>query len=350
MTEKLPWWDKELHSARREKLLRRGRIKKSLRQWFESEGFVEVECSALQTSPGNETHLHGMRVVFEDMAGAQVTRYLHTSPEFAAKKLLAAGENKIFEFARVFRGREEGPINVPEFTMLEWYRTGASYKEMMEDCASLIRAAADCLGLDNLNFNQRFVDLTVQPEILGVTDAFMRYANVDLLSTLEPEGTPNSALLAKALDKAGISCRPEESWSDMFSRVISERIEPNLGNKVPVFLVDYPLPEAALARRSVEDPRLAERFELYIAGIELANGFSELTDASEQRLRFEASMRERQSIYGDNYPIDEDFLAALKQMPEAAGVALGFDRLAMLFAGANSLEEIIWTPFDKGTK
>lgn len=340
------WWSPVVHAGRRNGLLLRNRLQAAIRSWFEAEGFVEVDTAALQVSPGNETHLHAFRTALE-AGGRTVERYLRTSPEFAAKKLLTAGEDRVFEFAKAFRNRESGPINVPEFTMLEWYRTGDAYRRVMEDAVSILALAARTAGVETVSYRARSADPIAEPEVLTVAEAFQRDAGIDLLATLADDGTPRGRHLQEAARQAGIRVGDEDGWSDAFSLVMAERIEPNLGNGRPTLLIDYPMPEAALARPKPDAPRLAERFELFVAGVELANGFGELTDADAQRRRFEASMAAKQRLYGERYPIDPDFLAALPAMPPAAGVALGFDRLAMLAAGAETVDQVQWTPVDR---
>jgi lysyl-tRNA synthetase class 2 len=269
--------------------------------------------------------------------------YLHTSPEFACKKLLAAGERRIFEFARVFRNRERGALHHPEFTMLEWYRAGEPYEAVMADCVAFVAAAATAAGTRQVTFRGRSADPFATPEHLTVAAAFARHAGIDLLATL-PQGEPDREALASQARTAGIKLAEDDSWSDIFSRVLVERIEPQLGNGRATILMEYPRTEAALARAKPGVPAVAERFELFMCGVELANGFGELTDSVEQRRRLEAEMAKKQQLYGERYPIDEDFLAALALMPPASGCALGFDRLVMLATGASRIDQVIWTP------
>jgi lysyl-tRNA synthetase class 2 len=337
-----PWWAPHVHADRRPFLLARGRITEAVRRWFGAQGFVEVETAILQPSPGNETHLHAFATELQDPAGAAVRLYLHTSPEFACKKLLAAGERRIFTFARVFRNRERGALHHPEFTMLEWYRADEPYQNLMDDCAGVLAAASDAAGADAFSFRGRSCDPRAEPERLSVAQAFDRLAGVDLLATLTPD--PDRNRLADAAQSAGIRVADDDTWSDIFSRILVERIEPNLGIGRPTILYEYPSAEAALSRATASDPRLAERFELYACGVELANAFGELTDPIEQRRRFEAEMAEKARLYRERYPVDEDFLAALAVMPPASGIALGFDRLAMLATGAPRIEHVLWTP------
>ena len=342
-----PWWDKTVHADRRPLLLTRGRIRDSVRRHFASQGFVEVECGALQVSPGNEAHLHAFSTERIGTDGVADRLYLHTSPEFACKKLLAAGETRIFSLGPVYRNRERGALHAPEFTMLEWYRAGEPYDAVIADCLAILKLAAAEAGTTNFRFRDRRADVTRAAERISVAEAFDRYASIDLLATLDDAGEPDTDALARAASAAGIKTGAGDSWSDLFSRVLTEKIEPRLGINVPTILDRYPRVEAALARAILNDPRLAERFELYVCGVELANGFGELTDSAEQRRRFEAEMAEKQERYGERYPIDEDFLAALAQMPEASGVALGFDRLVMLATGAPNIDAVMWTPTTK---
>jgi elongation factor P--(R)-beta-lysine ligase len=385
--DKSPWWRADRHADKRPFLLARGRIQAAIRRWFEAEGFIEVDTAALQLSPGNETHLHAFATELIGPDGARRPLYLHTSPEFACKKLLAAGETKIFTFAPAFRNRERGALHHPAFTMLEWYRANAPYERLMDDCAMLLHLAAGAAGAGTLTYGPRSADPFVDPERVTVAEAFTRFAGIDLLATLgagspsprtsrgegrgegRPQtpasaqasaphpsplpteewgegmpGAPARDALAAAATAAGIRTAPDDTWADIFSRILVEKIEPAIGNGRATLLTEYPVTQAALARRSATDPRVAERFELYACGVELANAFGELTDPHEQRRRFEMEMAEKQRIHGERYPIDEDFLAALAHMPPASGAALGFDRLVMLANGAAHIEQVLWTP------
>jgi lysyl-tRNA synthetase class 2 len=337
-----PWWSAARHADIRPFLIARGAIRKAVRAWFDEQGFTEVETPILQVSPGNEIHLHAPRTEPHDAAGGQAVRYLRTSPEFACKKLLAAGETKIFEFARVFRDRERGRLHLPEFTMLEWYRANATYDAVMADGVVLIAHAAQATGIGQFSFRGQTADPFAEPETLTVAAAFQRLAGIDLLATLD-RGEGDRARLAAAAE-AKVRIAGDDNWSDIFSKVLVEYIEPKLGQGRLTILYDYPLPEAALARAASSDPRVAERFEIYACGVELANGFGELTDAAEQRRRFTEAMDEKQRRYGERYPLDEDFLAAVASMPPASGVALGFDRLVMLASGATTVDQVVWTP------
>jgi lysyl-tRNA synthetase class 2 len=313
-----------------------------LRAWFAANDFVEVETGALQLSPGNETHLHAFATKLMAPDGASSTLYLRTSPEFACKKLLAAGERRIVEFAKVFRNRERGALHAPEFTMLEWYHAGERYQTLMADCAAVLIQAATAAGTRHLSFRGRSADAFAEAERLSVAEAFARFAGIDLLATLEG-GETRRVRFARAALAAGIRIADDDTWGDIFSRVLVERVEPQLGIGRATILDEYPAGQAALAR-SAGDPRVAERFELYVCGVEIANGFGELTDVAEQRRRLEQEMADKQRRYGERYPLDEDFLAALSQMPDACGIALGLDRLVMLATGASRIDQVLWTP------
>ncbi len=315
-----------------------------MRKWFGAEDFVEVETAALQVSPGNEAHLHAFATEVVSTAGDRAPLYLHTSPEFACKKLLAAGERKIFNLARVWRNRERSPLHHPEFTLLEWYRAEAPYEVLMDDCAALLALAAETAGARTLTFRGVSADPMAEPERLTVTEAFDRDAGIDILATVGTDGSADREGLAAAARTAGIRVAEDDGWADIFSKVMVERIEPRLGVGRATILCEYPRPEAALARLKPGEPKVAERFELYACGVELANAFGELTDAAEQRRRFEAEMDEMARVYGERYPLDEDLLAALPLMPQASGAALGFDRLVMLAVGAAHIEQVLWTP------
>jgi lysyl-tRNA synthetase class 2 len=338
-----PFWAPHVHADRRPLLLARARITAALRAFFAANDFVEVETGALQVSPGNETHLHAFATALLAPDGVASTRYLRTSPEFACKKLLAAGERRIVEFARVYRNRERGVLHTPEFTLVEWYRAGEPYTALMADCAAILQAAAQAAGTRQFSFRGRSTDPFAEPERLSVAQAFARYSGIDLLATLA-DGQGHRESLALAARAAGICIAADDSWADIFSRVLVERIEPKLGIGRPTILDQYPAGQAALARTSPADPRVAERFELYVGGAELANGFAELTDAAEQRRRLEREMAEKKRRYGERYPLDEDFLAALAHMPDACGIALGLDRLVMLATGAARIDQVLWAP------
>ncbi len=338
-----PFWLPGRHAARRPHLLARGRIAAALRGWFAGAGFLEVETATLQVSPGNETHLHAFSTGLIGPDTERHEMYLRTSPEFACKKLLAAGETRIFDFARVFRNRERGALHHPEFTMLEWYRANETYEALMDDCAALMAEAARAAGTTQFSFRGRSIDPFAAPERLTVAEAFARDAGIDLLATIQ-DGEGDRAALARGARTAGVAIADDDSWGDIFSRILAERVEPHLGNGRATILYEYPLPQAALARAKAGSDKVAERFELYACGVELGNAFGELTDVAEQRARFTAAMDEKQRIHGERYPVDEDFLAALAEMPQASGIALGFDRLVMLATGAERIEQVIWTP------
>lgn len=331
------------HADRRPFLLMRGKIKAAIRAWFVDRGFVEVEPGCLVVSPGNETHLHAFKTKLVGTDLGERDLYLHTSPEFAMKTLLAAGESKIFAFAPCFRNRERGALHAPEFTMLEWYRAEAPYQTLFDDCAEIMRVAAEAVQNRKWVYRAKSCDPLARCEIITLDQAFRKTTSIKLRETYSAAGVDRRAL-AEAARASGFKTRDDHSWSDIFSLILTEAIEPSLGISQPTLLCEYPIQEAALARPVPDDPAIAERFELYCCGIELANGFGELTDANVQRRRFETWMDDRMRIYGERYPVDEDFLQALQHMPDASGCALGFDRLAMLATGATDISQVLWTP------
>ena len=339
-----PFWSEAKYAERRDWLLTRARILTSVRRWFCARRFIEVQPAALQASPGNETHLHGFKTALVLPDGSPHDAYLHTSPEFAMKKLLTAGERQIFSLTGVFRNREQTALHTPEFAMLEWYRVDASLERVMEDCAAVIALAAHIAGAKVFAYRGREASPFDPPERITVRDAFRRYAGIDLYDSLSTSGHADTEAFGKHAADRGIRVAPDDDWSDIFSRVLTERVEPNLGMGRPTVLYGYPVDEAALAQISANDRRVAERFEFYCCGVELANAFHELRDPIEQRQRFASSMDKQQRIFGASNPIDEDLLAALAEMPDASGAALGFDRLIMLATGAKRIEFVQWTP------
>jgi elongation factor P--(R)-beta-lysine ligase len=344
MTEE--WWRPERFALRRARLLQRGQLLEAVRRFFAERGFTEVDTPALQVSPGLEPHLQAFATELNDpLTGRTITRYLHTSPEFAMKKLLAAGMPRIWQLAHVFRNGERSATHHPEFTMLEWYRVGASYRDLMDECAALVRASQAAAGAEALTWRGGTADARGEWQRISVADAFQCYCGVDILATARDPDRPDAGRLAAEAARIGINPHPGDDWETLFFRIFLERIEPYLGVGTPAILYDYPVSMAALSRRSPMDPRLAERFEVYVCGLELANAFGELTDPAEQRARFTADQARKKALYGYAYPIDKDFLAALETgLPACAGIALGFDRLVMLATGANDIEEVLWAP------
>lgn len=319
----------------------RNAIMKASRTWFDERGFLEVDVPAIAFSPGNEAHLHAFKTALIKPDASQETRYLHTSPEFACKKLLAAGEKRIYSLGHVFRNREQTATHSPEFTMLEWYRADESYKAIVEDTLALVSLASQTAWRPVFEWRGRTCMPQAAAEWITVAVAFQAHAGVDLLGTIDSDGQPDRNALAKL---SPVRCSDDDTWSDVFSRILVEKVEPNLGKDRLTVLYEYPSCEAALARTCSHDNRVAERFELYACGVELANGFGELTDAVEQRRRFVEEMDIKQRVYGERYPIDEDLLLALTMMPAASGVALGFDRLIMLATGATHIDQVQWVP------
>lgn len=339
--------------ARLPRLQARNAIAAGFRSWFADQEFTEVETPALQISPGMEPQLQAfatrLREPFEGGDGRLL--YLHTSPEFAMKKLLAGGMERIFQMAKVWRNEERSATHHPEFTMVEWYRAGEGWRAVARDCEALVRAAVAAVPSGTLpegavfRWQGRECDALAPWRYLTVAEAFDQYCGIGVLATAPDPLVPDAAKLAQAAQGIGVRVGEKDGWDDIFFRIFLERIEPELGSGAPALLYDWPLSMAALARENPDDARFAERFEVYVCGMELANGFGELTDAIEQRRRFEAEIVRKAALTGETYPIDEDFLSALASgMPESAGIALGFDRLVMLCTGAVSIEDVLWAP------
>ncbi len=341
-----PWWSAHVYADRRPLLHARAKTFAAWRNWFANRDFLEVDTAALQVSPGNEAHIAAFATQFVNPEGARQPLYLHSSPEFACKKLLAAGETRIFSLAHVFRNKERGPLHHPEFTMLEWYRAGEPYTVLADDLAALCASAAQAAGATHFSYRGRTADPFLEPERITVCEAFQRHAGVDLAGTLRADGQNDRGALAKAALGAGMRPAPDDTWSDLFSKLLSAKVEPHLGDGRITILDEYPASEAALARPVAGRRQVCERFEAYACGVEIANAFGELTDPTEQRRRFMDEMAQMLSVYGETYPLDEDFLAALAHMPQASGIAMGADRVIMLATGADHVERVIWTPLD----
>lgn len=346
MTASLPPWRADALRPRLPWLAARARILSALRRTLDARGMMEVHTPALQVSPCMEPHL---QVFATEWVGARPgdrqPLFLHTSPELAMKRLLAAGSGPIWQLGPVWRNGELGDRHSPEFLMLEWYRPGAPYLALVEDIAALLAAALAAAERPRFTYGDLSAGLEDGIEILTVAEAFDRYTGIDLLATLDDRAAPSAAPLAAAARAAGLHVAADDGWEDVFFRIMMHRIEPQLGIGRPTVLTDYPVHMAALARPCPADPRLAERFEVYVCGVELANAFGELTDAAEQRRRFEADVALREALYGQRIPVDEAFLAALEHgLPETSGIALGVDRLILLATGAPDIGSVLWEP------
>lgn len=331
------WWNPERFGRKIPHLEARARIFRAVRDFLDARGYLEVETPALQVAPCMEAHIQGFRteLVTADRQRHE-TLYLHTSPEFAMKKLLVAGLPKIYQLAKVFRNAEGSRWHSPEFAMLEWYQRGMDYKAMMDETADLVRHVAK----GPLTAKGESCDPMPPWEKITVVEALRKYADVDI----EPHLGDLAHIRASA-QRIGVYVSPGDDWENALLKILMEKVEPNLGMKVPSIIYDYPVSMAALSRPKPEDPRFAERFEVYVCGIELANAFGELTDAKVQRERFIKDVALRKQVYGDDYPVDEDFLAALEfGLPPCSGNALGLDRLVMLITGADNIDLVQAAP------
>jgi lysyl-tRNA synthetase class 2 len=323
-------------ASRKARIEARAAVRRGVRSWFEGQGFLEVETPARVPSPGQEVHLEAIP------AGDQ--RFLITSPEYHMKRLLAAGLPRIVQICRCWRAGERGSLHQPEFTMIEWYRAGASLEEIARDCEALIEVAAravdrwpvvDVPASRGRDGKHERLAVEAPFERLTVREALSRFAGIGL------RGDESVAELRVLATRAVCNLRTAATWDDIFFQIFLDRVEPNLGRDRPTFVCDWPLPLAALARRKPGDPLTVERFELYAGGLELANAFGELCDPVEQRARFVAEAELRRQQGRAVYPIDERLLAALADMPPTCGVAMGFDRLVMLVTGADSIRDVM---------
>ena len=297
-------------ATKRNALQIRAAMIRAIRRFFTDRAYLEVETPSRIPGPAPEAHIDAI---------PSDGWYLHTSPELCMKRLLAAGYPRIFQITRCFRGKERGSRHIPEFTLLEWYESGIDYIRMMEVCEEMIVSVAHDLGHEgNITYQGRQIAIDRPWEKISVMEAFRRWSGVSMEEALE---------------------------RDRFDEIMVGEIEPRIGTKGPVFLYDYPVALGALARVKKTDASVAERFELYMGGLELANAFSELTDAAEQRARFEEELKSRRASSRAAYPMPEKFLAALPAMPESSGIALGVDRLAMIFADRESIDDVVaFTP------
>ena len=339
-----PAWHPDSLADRLPFLRRRARLTAETRAFLAGRGYMEVETPCLVPVPGMEVHLHAFRSEYIPHLGVGERRvlWLRTSPELALKRLLVAGAGPVFELARVWRNGEASPRHAPEFTMLEWYVPGLGLAGLMDQAEEFVRAVCP----PRVSHAGVTTDLTLPFERITMAEAFSRWCGgLDILATVGEAGG-DAAALGAAAAAIGTPPRAGEGWEDLFFRLLLERVEPQLGRDRATFLTHWPAPQAALARRDPTDPRAALRFELFAAGLELANAFDELTDAAEQRTRFIADVAARRALHpGEGWDVDEDFLAALEHgMPAGSGIALGFDRLAMLASGARGISDVLWLP------
>jgi len=319
----------------RELLKLRERVVDAVRAFFKSDGLVEVETPMLVCSPGLEPHLDPFEV---RGASSSARAFLPTSPEYAMKKLLAAGSGGIFQICRAFRDEPGGEHHAPEFTMLEWYRVGARYGDLMDDCERMCAAVAEAAcGRTDVPWQGARLDFAPPCERISVRDAFRTCAGCELAFG---ESLPELRALA-----AGSGCTDladDDGWDDVFFKMFLRHVEPRIGRGRPAILFDYPARMAALSRVKPDDPLVCERFELYAGGLELANAFTELTDPAEQRMRFETDNATRRALGKSELPVDDELLAAMDRgLPDCAGIALGLDRLIMLLAGRRDIRDVI---------
>lgn len=339
------WWHTEHFKPKENYLKTRACLLKAIRQYFDKHNFIEVETPCLQISPGMEPHLKAFKTQLLDQNfDVKSELYLHTSPEFSMKKLLVAGMERIYQICKTFRNAEGSRFHRYEFTILEWYKTQISYQEFIGEVQDFIRHCAHAFNIDQFSCNDMACDPFRQWEIISVCEAFSKYAGIDLEKHLHDlEG------FKKAGEASGVILSRDDEWDDIFFKILLEKIEPNLGKSQPAILYDYPVHMAALARPKKDDPRFAERFEVYICAMELGNAFGELTDPDIQLERYKKDMNTKQRLYGESWPVDQDFIDALRHgMPDCCGIAIGIDRLVMLVSGADHIDDVNWVPLPGG--
>ena len=346
-TKTTKWWKPDIYMKHLDTRIRRQKIIQSIRSYFDAQDFLEVDTPALQISPGVEVHLKAFQTEFKNPLGGRQEFYLHTSPELTMKKLVTAGLKKIYQIYHTYRNEGVSSSHSPEFTMLEWYRTGADYTQIMRDTEDIVRTAAKSCGVKILRHGDRTCDPFKPWERLTIREAFLKYTGIDIMKTIPDKPTlePDPTLLRAAAESIGEHCSDDDRWEDIFFRLMLNHIEDKLGDGVPTILYEYPTCLGALAQKKADDPRVVERFEAYICGVEICNAFSELTDVEEQEERFVYDLGMKEKLYGDKYPMDKDFLDALRYgMPTCSGNAIGVDRLIMLVTGADDIRDTQWAP------
>ncbi len=330
-------------AEQRHNLILRGKLRSCVRDWFTNQNFIEVETPNLQISPGWEAHLQPFSTIMKT-GDRKIKRYLRTSPEIAMKKLLAAGWTRIYQLGQAYRNGEVSPLHQPEFTILEWYRTNQSnpLESMINDCRSLICACATP-DHDKIIRHDHSCALTDPWRQRTVAEVFKTDAGIDLLASLSDQGVGDRDHLAEQATATGVCVAQDDGWDDIFHKIFYAHLQPHLGVHQPDILTGYPAPLAALAALSPDDPRQSQRFEIFIHGIELANGCVELQDPREHHRRYQYEQSIKRHRYGQTVPKDADFIKAIENvLPPCAGVALGFDRLVMLFAGAEDIRDVLW--------
>ena len=346
-TKTVKWWKPDIYMRHLDKKIARQKIIHGIRDFFDAQGFYEVDTPALQICPGVEVHLKPFQTEFDNPLGERRAFYLHTSPELTMKKLITAGLPKIYQICHTYRNEGVSATHSPEFTMLEWYQAGADYTQIMQDTIDIVRGAAKAVGAKILRHGDRTCDPFKPWEKLTIRDAFLKYTGIDIMATVPDQPTlePDPTLLRKEAEKIGEKCSDSDRWEDIFFRLMLNHIEDKLGDEVPTILYEYPTCLGALARKKADNPQVVERFEAYILGVEICNAFSELTDPVEQEERFDYDLGMKEKLYGERVPVDRDFLDALRYgMPTCAGNAIGVDRLIMLATGADKITDTQWAP------
>jgi lysyl-tRNA synthetase class 2 len=314
---------------------------REIRSFFDATGYLEIDSPLLTPWPTLDSNIHSVPVDIHSEIGKPHRLFLHTSPEYSMKKVLAAGAARIYFLGKVFRDGECTALHNPEFTMLEWYRVGAGYADLMDETESMIRGIAErMLGSIRIPFNGKTIDLSAPWKRISVCTLFSDKTGTALV----PEA--GTEALMKTADRLGVYYRPDEDWEVLFQRIFMEKLGPGLGETVPVFVTDYPLRLGLNAKPKPVDPQWTERVELYIGGLEIANGYTELTDAAEQERRFLADREKKKKETGEDLPVDKELIDAMKiGLPPCAGIALGVDRLLILMTNSPKIQDVLLFPF-----
>jgi elongation factor P--(R)-beta-lysine ligase len=348
--EQTPNWQRVISDLQlRSVFLLHSQVLKEVREFFWSKGFDEVQTPTLVALPGMEPYINPFRTDLELENGKKFASYLITSPEYAMKKLLVAGLEKIFQITRSYRNCETlSSQHNPEFTILEWYRAYASYEEIMQDAEDLVRFVVPKItgkdfvaNVDNNNQPIGSIDVSKPWEKISFQDSLKKYAEVEYAEIETLAG------LKKVMEQKGYTDL-DADWNTLVLQMFLNEVEPKLGQTRPTILYDYPISMAALSKRSEKDPRFAERFEVFIGGMELANAFTELNDPQEQEKRLKEERLMRRQLHKEDYQVDESFIEALRWgMPPSGGIALGIDRLVMLLVGTRNIKDVIWFPWEE---
>lgn len=327
-------------------LEKRSAILRALRDTLRDRAMLEVDTTMLHPAPAIEEHVDSFSCPMHHPQGGNEERFLHTSPEVAMKTLLSLGGGDMFQISHVFRNRQFSPLHQPEFTLVEWYRKNAGLENLFDDCQAMAATTINVIGSHHWRYRDASCDLQSKRWLrISVTDAFEKYCGIDLLATIDDPLFPDPRPFAHQAGLIGIRCDDKDHWDDIFFRIFTRLIEPELGRGRPTFLTDYPSPLALWARRNPDEPRLALRAELFLCGVEIANGFDELRDVEEFQHRVDVIRQRHEQRNHTPFIQDQQFLATMRRgLPACSGMALGLDRWIMLACGASRIQDVQWLP------